>query len=56
MLPLLTELPKQTGGAMLLATHDPASAAAADRVVRMRDGLEVRDIDVTVDGAVAPSS
>ena len=56
VLTLLTELTRQTGVAMLLATHDQAIAAAADRVVRMRDGLEVRDTDVTIVGAVAPSS
>ncbi|MEP6593279.1 MAG: ABC transporter, partial [Acidobacteriota bacterium] len=35
---LLTELNRETGVTMLLATHAPEIAAAAHRVVRMRDG------------------
>jgi putative ABC transport system ATP-binding protein len=35
---LLTELNRETGVTMLLATHAPEIAAAARRVVRMRDG------------------
>ena len=36
-------LTRETGGAVLLATHDPVLAAAADRRIRMRDGAEVRE-------------
>jgi putative ABC transport system ATP-binding protein len=36
---LLRELNRETGTAMLLATHAPEVAAAADRIVRMRDGV-----------------
>lgn len=40
VLSLLRELNRETGVALLLATHDPALAAAADRVLRLRDGVE----------------
>ncbi len=40
VLSLLRELNRETGVAVLLATHDPALAAAADRVLRLRDGVE----------------
>ena len=35
---LLTELNRETGVTMLLATHAPDVAAAAHRIIRMRDG------------------
>jgi putative ABC transport system ATP-binding protein len=38
VLRLMDELRRQEGAAFLLATHDEAIAAAADRVVRMCDG------------------
>jgi putative ABC transport system ATP-binding protein len=38
VLALLTELNRETGVTLLLATHDRDVAAAAGRVVRMRDG------------------
>ncbi|MDQ3349112.1 MAG: ABC transporter ATP-binding protein [Acidobacteriota bacterium] len=38
VLALLAELQRETGVTMLLATHAPEVAAAAHRVVRMRDG------------------
>jgi len=38
ILVLLDELRREEGAAVLLATHDPAIAARADRVVHMRDG------------------
>lgn len=40
VLSLLRDLNRETGVAVLLATHDPALAAAADRVLRLRDGAE----------------
>ena len=43
VLELLRGLNRETGVAVLLATHDPALAAAADRLIRMRDGAEVRE-------------
>ena len=43
VLDLLRSLNRETGVAVLLATHDPALAAAADRLIRMRDGAEVRE-------------
>ncbi len=44
VLELLTELNRETGVALLLATHAPEVAAAAHRVIRMRDGrIEAAD-------------
>ena len=40
VLSLLRDLNRETGVAVLLATHDRALAAAADRVLRLRDGAE----------------
>ena len=41
VLDVLRTLHRETGVAVLLATHDPLIAGAADRVLRMCDGLEV---------------
>ena len=41
VLELLQSLNRETGVGVLLATHDPALAAAADRLIRMRDGAEL---------------
>ena len=38
MLDLLAELAREEGAAALVVSHDPASAAIADRVVHVRDG------------------
>ena len=38
VLELLEELNRETGVTMLLATHAPEIAAAARRIIRMRDG------------------
>jgi putative ABC transport system ATP-binding protein len=38
ILELLAEVNRDTGVAILLATHDPEIAAAAHRIIRMRDG------------------
>jgi putative ABC transport system ATP-binding protein len=43
VLELLRELNADLGVAILLATHDPVVAAAAKRVVRMRDGVVVEE-------------
>ncbi len=40
VLSLLRGLNRETGVTVLLATHDAALAAAADRVLRLRDGAE----------------
>lgn len=44
VLNLLIELNRETGVTMLLATHAPEVAAAARRVVRMRDGRLEADV------------
>ena len=41
VLALLRDLNDETGVAVLLATHDQALADAADRVIRLRDGVEI---------------
>ena len=38
VLELLSELCRERGAAVLLATHDPQAAAFADRVHELRDG------------------
>lgn len=38
ILALLADLNRREGATLLLVTHDPALAARADRIVRMRDG------------------
>ena len=35
---LLAEVAKESGAAVIVATHDPIVASAADRVLRLRDG------------------
>lgn len=47
ILQLLLTLRKRHGMTILLATHDPVVAAHADRLLRMRDGALVDDIDLT---------
>ena len=51
VLELLQTLNRETGAAVLLATHDPALAGAADRLIRMRDGAEVPE---TATAALSP--
>lgn len=43
ILDVLIDVNRDSGAALLLATHDPAVAAAAGEVIRMRDGLITRD-------------
>jgi putative ABC transport system ATP-binding protein len=43
VLELLARLHRSTGQAIVLVTHDPAVAAGASRIVRMRDGVVVDD-------------
>lgn len=49
ILRLLLDLRDTHGMTVLLATHDPAIAAHADRLLRMRDGTLIDDIDLTAD-------
>ena len=44
VLDLLVDLNRETGVTMLLATHAPEIAAAAHRVIRMRDGRIELDV------------
>jgi putative ABC transport system ATP-binding protein len=37
---------------ILLASHDPQIAARSDRLIRLRDGAGVDDIDLTADRPV----
>jgi len=43
LLDLLTEMHRREGMTLVLATHDPAVAARADRLVELRDGRVVGD-------------
>jgi putative ABC transport system ATP-binding protein len=47
ILDLLTELRRGSEMTIILATHDPQIAARCDRLVRLRDGAVVDDIDLT---------
>ncbi|HEU0102244.1 MAG TPA: ABC transporter ATP-binding protein [Mycobacteriales bacterium] len=51
ILRLLLDLRNTRGMTILLATHDPAIAAHADRLLRVRDGALIDDIDLTSDPA-----
>ena len=44
ILDVLIDVNRDSGAALLLATHDPAVAAAAGEVIEMRDGLITRDV------------
>ena len=43
ILDVLIDVNRDSGTALLLATHDPVVAAASGEVIRMRDGLITRD-------------
>ena len=43
ILDVLIDVNRDSGAALLLASHDPVVAAAAGEVIRMRDGLITRD-------------
>ena len=51
ILDLLVELQRETGVALLLATHAEDVAAVADRIVRMRDGASSARIASAAAGA-----
>ncbi len=44
ILDVLIDVNRDSGVALLLATHDPAVAAAAGEVIEMRDGFITRDV------------
>lgn len=50
LLKLIADLRAQTGQTFLLATHDPAVAAHADRVVQLVDGV-IAGIQVQAGGS-----
>lgn len=54
ILDLLREVNRRCGTALLLATHDAAVAAAADRTVEMRDGRIVRSASRSAAGGADP--
>ncbi len=54
ILDLLQDVNRRSGAALLLATHDAAVAAAADRTVAMRDG-RVTGVESRRDGHEDPS-
>lgn len=56
VLDLLREVNRALGVTVLLATHDPDLAAAADRVVHLRDGRIVRIEDPAADAPEAPAT
>jgi putative ABC transport system ATP-binding protein len=45
VLELLLELNQQEGATLVMVTHDPALATHADRIVTLRDGLIVSDVE-----------
>ncbi len=45
VLELLLELNKQEGATLVMVTHDPALASHADRIITLRDGLVVSDVE-----------
>jgi putative ABC transport system ATP-binding protein len=47
ILQLLTALRQEHHVTIILATHDPQVAAHAERLIRLRDGAVVDDIDLT---------
>jgi putative ABC transport system ATP-binding protein len=46
ILALLLRLRAETGATVLIATHDPQIAARCDRLVRLRDGAVVDDLEL----------
>jgi putative ABC transport system ATP-binding protein len=46
ILALLARLRQESGMTIVLATHDPQIAARCDRLIRLRDGAVVDDIDL----------
>ena len=52
ILGLLARLRAEHGMTIILASHDPQIAARADRLIRLRDGAVVDDIQLTGDRPV----
>lgn len=51
VLGLIGQLARTEGATVIVVSHDPAAAAAADRSVRMRDGRIVEELGAGPDGA-----
>lgn len=44
VLRILREAVKRYGQTLVMVTHDPAAAAAADRIIHLRDGVVISDV------------
>jgi putative ABC transport system ATP-binding protein len=54
VLQMIRDLRQATGTTFIIATHDPNVAAAADRSIRIVDGLVASDEPISPNGYVAP--
>ncbi len=52
VLTLIAELARAEGATVIVVSHDPAAAAAADRTVRMRDGRIVEELGAAPGGGI----
>jgi putative ABC transport system ATP-binding protein len=52
----LSKVNREMGKTILMVTHDPAVSRAADRILRIQDGVVVTDVAPLREGAEAPAS
>jgi putative ABC transport system ATP-binding protein len=52
----LSRVNSEMGKTILMVTHDPAVSRVADRILRIQDGVIIRDVAPTRDEAEAPES
>jgi putative ABC transport system ATP-binding protein len=45
---LLVDLRERRGMTIIVATHDPVIASRCDRIIRLRDGRVMDDVEVSV--------